>query len=77
MILDPDSVTKTEYLYGIEPKTLMTMNYKQAIEIKIKLAKVIISDLYIPHYTKRDEERIVKVHNSISFNKKLLEELDQ
>jgi hypothetical protein len=75
VILDPDSVTKTEYLYGISPSILMDMNYKQAIEIKLKLAKVLIADLYEIHRDNRDEDRITEIYKSIKYNNKLLAEL--
>lgn len=75
MITDPSTITTTEYLYGISPTTLIDMKYLQAIKIKLKLAKMLIADLYQPHYSKRDEERITKVGKAISYNEELLKEL--
>jgi len=67
----------TIYLYNIEPALLSTMPYKQAIKYKIQSAQQLLSQLLIPPYTERDDERISAVHKSISFNKQLLTELQE
>ena len=67
--------TTTQYLYGIEPHELMQLNYFDAITLKHALAKELIAELYEEPMDSRDEERITKVHKSIRFNHKLLEEL--
>jgi len=68
-------MTTTEYLYNISPHKLMQLNYFDAINLKHELAKELIAELYEESMDSRDEERIDKVAKSISFNKKLLEEL--
>jgi len=68
-------MTTTEYLYNISPHRLMQLNYFEAITLKHELAKELIAELYEEPMDSRDEERIDKVAKSISFNKKLLEEL--
>jgi len=65
----------TEYLYGIEASKLIDMNYKEALEYKLKSAKQLISSLHKIEMGHRDEKRIDNVFDAIDFNDKLLREL--
>ena len=65
----------TMYLYNLDPHVLADMPYKQALEYKIKAARILISELLIPHYMVRDCVRVEDVFNAIKFNESLLKEL--
>ena len=66
----------TEELYGISPKDLAEMNYKQALETKIQGAKSILVTLLEPHYMERNAHKINQVNKAIKFNQQLLAELN-
>lgn len=70
------SITTTEELYGISPKQLAEMNYKQALEYKIQGAKDILVALLEPHYMERNAHRINKVNKAIKHTEQLLKELE-
>ena len=65
----------TEYLYGIDANILTDMNYKEALNYKLKSAKQLISSLHKIEMGHRDEKRIDDVFDAIDFNDKLLMEL--
>ena len=66
----------TQYLYNIQPKILADMTYRKAIEYKLEKGKELVGRLLEPHYSERDDERCNAVYRAQSFNRKLLEELD-
>lgn len=66
----------TEELYGIDPKVLADMNYKQALQLKIQGAKAILVSLLEPNFMDRDTHKINKINKAIKFNQQLLKELE-
>lgn len=75
MIMNPATVTKTEYLYGIKPKRLAKMKYFKAIRFKLKKARNLICTLYDEKPISRDEDRIMEIFDAVKFNEKLLKEI--
>lgn len=76
--LDPDYIPDYITLYGFtksEVSSLKSMPYEQAIQTKIDAAMATMDELYKPHFTERDAQRIARVHKAIKFNIMLLEEL--
>ena len=65
----------TKYLYDIEPSTLISMNYEEAIRFKLHAAKELISKLVQVDYDLRDDQRVHDVFDAITFNENLLKEL--
>ena len=65
----------TKYLYGIDPKKLADMPYKEALEYKKEKAKELLEELYKPSFWDRDDQRIAAVCKAIKFTETLLEEL--
>ena len=70
------TISTTEELYGISAKQLAELNYKQALELKIKGAKAILVTLLEPNFMDRDAHKINKVNKAIKFNEQLLKELE-
>ena len=68
-------MTTTQELYGISPKDLAEMNYKQALEYKIQGAKTLLTKLLEPDFMKQDTHKINRVNKAIKFNQQLLQEL--
>lgn len=70
-------MTKTEYLYGIgvDSKAWATMPYKEALELKAKLAYDRMTVLNKAYYMDKDSLNINECHAAIRFNEKLLKEL--
>ena len=66
----------TEELYGISPKALADLPYKQALELKIKGAKAILITLLKPNFMDRNYHKINRVNKAIKFNEQLLKELE-
>lgn len=75
MIMNPATVTKTEYLYGIKPKRLSKMRYFKAVRFKLKKAHKLIRTLYNEKPIDRDDDRIMEIFDAITFNEKLLKEV--
>lgn len=71
------SFTSTEELYGISPKELEKLNYKDALICKVQGAKKILIDLLEPHFMDRDTYKINKINKAIKFNLYLLKELEE
>lgn len=65
----------TQFLYELEPKTLSTMLYPEALKFKITSAKLLLERLMNEHYSKRDDYRVNAVIKAIKFNEQLLEEI--
>ena len=65
----------TQYLYNIQPTELADMLYPEALQFKIDSAKLLLSQLYEPHFTERDIVHISAVYRAIKFNEALLKEL--
>lgn len=70
-----DTMITTEELYGISPKILASMNYKEALEYKIQGARKLMIKLLEPHFMEQDTHKIRKVGKAIKFNEELLKEL--
>jgi len=68
-------IKSTQYTYGIDPKILSTMPYKEALQFKYTKSKELVSKLYEAPMQTRDEERINIALKAQSFNRKLLQEL--
>lgn len=65
------------YLYGVKSlKKFKYDPYKDVLETKIGLAKVLLNELLEEHYLKRDFHRIEAIQKAIDFNKMLLDELN-
>jgi len=61
-----------KYLYNISDLSyLLKLNYKEAIEIKINLAKTLLTKL-VRDENMQDDERIKAVQKAINFNRQLL-----
>ena len=71
-----NSMITIEELYGISPQVLASMNYKEALEYKIKGAKQLMIKLLEPHFMEQDTHEIRKVGKAIKFNEELLKELN-
>ena len=69
-------ITTTQDLYGISPKDLADLPYKQALQLKIQGAKAILIKLLEPNFMDRDSHRINKINKAIKFNEQLLKELE-
>lgn len=65
----------TQELYNISPHDLASMNYKEAIEYKIKAAKELLITLLEPNFMEQDTYKINKVNKALKFNEQLLKEL--
>lgn len=65
----------TKYLYNLDPKILINMPYKEAVELKTISAKTLLHTLVQLSFKKQDDNRIRAVHKAIDYNKQLLEEL--
>lgn len=70
------SIATTQELYGISPKDLAEMNYKQALEYKIQEAKALLAKLLEPNFMEQDTHKINRVNKAIKFNQQLLAELN-
>ena len=68
-------IKSTQYTYGIDPKILSTMPYKEALQFKYAKSKELVAKLYEEPMQTRDEERINTTLKAQSFNRKLLQEL--
>ena len=68
-------IKSTIYTYGIDPKVLSTMPYKEALQFKYNKAKELVSKLYEEPMQTRDDARINAAYKAQSFNRKLLQEL--
>jgi len=68
-------IKSTQYTYGIDPKVLNTMPYKEALQFKYDKSKELVAKLYEEPMQTRDEERITTALKAQSFNRKLLQEL--
>ena len=66
----------TKYLYDIEPSVLVNMSYMEALQFKLQACKDLTLKLLEPHYSKRDDERIIAIGKAEKFNRKLLEEIN-
>ena len=71
------SFSSTEELYGIAPKELGQLNYKDALIYKVQGAKKILIELLEPHFMDRDTYKINKINKAIKFNLYLLKELEE
>ena len=69
-------MTTTQELYGISPKQLADIPYRQALQLKIEGAKAILVTLLEPNFMDRDSHKINKVNKAIKFNQQLLKELE-
>lgn len=69
------AIHSTAYLYNIEPAILSNMLYSDALKFKVASAKVLLNMLLEPHYSERDDERIMAVQRAVKFNESLLAEL--
>lgn len=69
-------ISTTQELYGISPKQLADIPYKQALQLKIEGAKAILVTLLEPNFMDRDSHKINKVNKAIKFNQQLLAELN-
>ena len=70
------TIATTEELYGIPPKQLADIPYKQALQLKVQGAKAILIKLLEPNFMDRDSHRINKINKAIKFNEQLLKELE-
>ena len=70
------TIVTTEELYGISPKTLADIPYRQALQLKVEGAKAILIKLLEPNFMDRDLHRINKINKAIKFNEQLLKELE-
>ena len=70
------TILTTEELYGISPKTLADLPYKEALKLKIQGAQAILVTLLEPNFMDRDLHRINKINKAIKFNEQLLKELE-
>ena len=70
------TITTTQELYGISPKILADLQYREALQLKIEGAKAILVKLLEPNFMDRDSHRINKVNKAIKFNEQLLKELE-
>ena len=70
------TISTTEELYGISPKTLTDLPYKEALQLKIEGAKAILVTLLEPNFMDRDTHKINKINKAIKFNEQLLKELE-
>lgn len=66
----------TVYLYNLKPEDLMSLNYEDAIRLKITKANEVLKELLEVNYQDRDDAKIRDVFNAIKFNKSLLMELE-
>ena len=69
-------IATTQDLYGISPKFLADLPYKQALQLKIEGAKTILVKLLEPNFMDRNSHKINKVNKAIKFNEQLLKELE-
>lgn len=69
-------MSRTQYLYGIEPYQLKGMEYFEAIEYKIKKAKELLAELCEKDYMTRDTQRINEILSAIKDNNDFLRERD-
>ena len=70
------TITTTQELYGISPKDLTNLPYKQALQLKVQGAKAILTKLLEPNFMEQDTYKINKVNKAIKFNEQLLKELE-
>ena len=70
------TIATTQDLYGISPKTLADLPYREALELKIQGAKAILVKLLEPNFMDRNSHKINKVNKAIKFNEQLLKELE-
>jgi len=68
-------ITTTSELYGVDSKIFRDMKYIDVLNLKIKLANDLISDLLSVHFMHRDNNLIMKITKAIQFNEELLKEL--
>ena len=68
-------ISTTQELYGVSPKQLADIPYKQALQLKIEGAKTILVKLLEPNFMEQDTYKINKVNKAIKFNEQLLKEL--
>jgi len=66
----------TEYLYGCQSTEFADLPYREALVYKLTKAKSLLYELVYTHYTIRDDFRIHDIGKAISFNEKLLKELN-
>lgn len=65
----------TQYLYDCSPIEFANLPYKEALEFKAAAAYKLVTKLYIPHFTKRDDTRLRAAVSAEKYNYKLLDEL--
>ena len=70
------TIVTTEELYGISPKTLADIPYRQALQLKVEGAKAILVKLLEPNFMDRNSHKINKINKAIKFNEQLLKELE-
>jgi len=87
-LMSDKEIWSSEYLYGVKGSYFKNMTYKEAIKIKIKLAKElksrIVDKLYsntkdkIPYETTVElNERIKNIDKAIIHNKLLLKDMEE
>lgn len=69
-------MSRTQYLYGIEPYQLKGMEYFEAIEYKIRKAEELLAELCEVDYMTRDNQRLNEILNAIKDNRQFLRERD-
>lgn len=67
-------MTKTEYLYGKIPQSIIEQQ-KTLAKAKISCAYNVLKDLLEVDYKKRDDSRIRAIHKAIKHNERILEEI--
>ena len=63
----------SKYLYAVSPDQFRIMNYEDALRLKIKLARGVMSAIIMDG--RLDEERYLAAQKAVEFNRKLIEEL--
>lgn len=68
------AMTKIEYLCGLKPSDVEGIGYYDAIELKVKQAKILISAESKKHFLKRDYQRLKLAIEEMEINKEILRE---
>jgi len=69
----------TKYIYGddVEPSVWKSMKYIDVLNLKIHLSDIAIARLLVEPLETRDFNRVNSCVNAMSFNRKLIKELNE